>query len=180
MRNAAVEARQKNPVPNPCIIPYSTCRVLVDGSWQRRGHVSLNGLVTCISEGKCIDKQTLTKYCRQCRIWENKQNTSEYIDWKAPHDPRCKLKHNNSSGAMESAGAVDMFCRSLTISKLIYNESLGDGDSSSFKDVVDAKPYVVYNIGPEKYECVGRVQKRLGTRLRNKVKEFKGTKKGKK
>ena len=77
---------------------------------------------------------------------------------------------------MESSGAVDMFCRSLAINKLIYNGYLGDGDSSSFKDVVDAKPYVVYNIDPEKYECVGHVQKRLGTRLRNKVKEFKGTK----
>ena len=73
-RNAAAEVRQKNPVPNPCIIPYSTCRVSVDGSWQRRGHA-----------------------------------------------------------------------------------------------------YVVSNIDPEKYECVGHVQKRLGTRLRNKVKEFKGT-----
>ena len=55
MRNAAAEARQKNPVPNPRIIPFSTCRVSVDGSWQRRGHASLNGLATCISEGKCID-----------------------------------------------------------------------------------------------------------------------------
>ena len=55
VRNAATEVRQKNPVPNPCIITYSTCRVSVDGSWQR--HASLNGLVTCISEGKCIDIQ---------------------------------------------------------------------------------------------------------------------------
>ena len=69
-----------------------------------------------------------------------------------------------------------MFCRSLAINKLIYNGYLGDGDSSSFKDVVDAKPYVVYNIDPEKYECVGHVQKRLGTRSLNKVKEFNGTK----
>ena len=77
---------------------------------------------------------------------------------------------------MESAGAVDMFCRSVAINELIYNGYLGDGDSSSFKDVVNSKPYVVSNIDPEKYECVGHVQKRLGTRLRNKVKEFKGTK----
>ena len=77
---------------------------------------------------------------------------------------------------MESAGAVDMFCHSLAIGKLIYNGYLGDGDSSDFKDVVDGKPYVVYNIDPEKYECMGHVQKRLGTRLRNKVKEFKCTK----
>ena len=147
MRNAAAEVRQRNPVPNPCIIPYSTCRVSVDGPWQRRGHESLNGLVTCISEGKCIDIKTLTAV-----------NAGS---GKASHDPRCKLNHNNSSGAVESAGAVDIFCCSLSINKLIYNGYLGDGNSSSF---VDAKPYVVYNIDPEKYECVGHVQKRLGTR----------------
>ena len=67
MRNAAAEVRQKHPVPNTCIVPYSTCCVSVDGSWQRHGHASLSGLATCISEGKCIDIQTLTKYCRQCK-----------------------------------------------------------------------------------------------------------------
>ena len=52
---------------------------------------------------------------------------------------------------------------------------MGDGDTSSFKAVVDSKPYGKYNITPTKLECVGHVQKRLGTRLRNKVKEYRGT-----
>ena len=30
-------------------------RVTVDGSWQKRGHNSLNGVVTAISGGKCVD-----------------------------------------------------------------------------------------------------------------------------
>ena len=36
----------------------ATCRVSVDGFWQNRGHSSLNGLVTLISNNKCRDKQT--------------------------------------------------------------------------------------------------------------------------
>lgn len=41
---------------------------IFDGSWQRRGHNSLNGVVTAISgtTGKVIDARILTKYCR-CR-----------------------------------------------------------------------------------------------------------------
>ena len=48
--------------------------------------------------------------------------------------------------------------------------SFGDGDSSSFKSVVDSKPYG--NKVPEKLECVNHVQKRMGTRLRRKKQEL--------
>ena len=63
----------------------------------------------------------------------------------------------------------------LEKNNLIYHEYLDDSDTSSFKAVVDSKPYEKYNITPTKLECVGHVQKRLGTRLRNKVKEYRGT-----
>lgn len=47
-----------------------------------------------------------------------------------------------------------------------YTEYLGDGDTNAYKSVCDAQPY-----GPDivinKLECVGHVQKRMGTRLRN-------------
>ena len=35
--------------------------VSVDGSWQRRGYTSPNGVVTAIANGKCIDMQTMSK-----------------------------------------------------------------------------------------------------------------------
>ena len=41
--------------------------------------------------------------------------------------------------------------------------------------MVDSKPYVDYSIIPEKLECVGHIQKRLGTRLRTKFKDYKCT-----
>jgi hypothetical protein len=78
---------------------------------------------------------------------------------------------------MESAGAVNIFNRSIEKHSVIYQEYLGDGDTSSFNDVVKSEPYKKYDIVPIKLECVGHVQKRLGTRLRNLVKAHKGTQK---
>ena len=60
---------------------------------------------------------------------------------------------------------------------MVYKEYLGDGDSSLFKDVIESKPYEKYHITPNKLECIGHVNKRMGTRLRTLVKEHKGTKK---
>ena len=77
---------------------------------------------------------------------------------------------------MESSGAVDIFNRSIIKHNIICKEYLGDGDTSSFNDVVRSEPYVKHSLTPIKLECVGHVQKRLGTRLRNLVKSYKGTK----
>jgi len=33
----------------------SVCRVTIDGSWQKRGHSSLNGVVAATNNGKCLD-----------------------------------------------------------------------------------------------------------------------------
>ena len=52
---------------------------------------------------------------------------------------------------------------------------MGDDDTSSFKAVVDSKPYEKYNITPTKLECVSYVQRRLGTYLHNEVKGHKST-----
>jgi len=88
----------------------------------------------------------------------------------------CDINHDKSSGAMESVGAVEIFKSSIQKYNLIYDEYLGDGDTSSFKDVVATEPYKEFGIEPKKLECIGHVQKRVGTRLRNLVKQHKGTK----
>ena len=58
---------------------------------------------------------------------------------------------------MESAGAVEIFARSVERNCLVYKDYIGDGDTSSFKDVVDSDPYKVYGIKPKKLECIGHV-----------------------
>lgn len=66
---------------------------------------------------------------------------------------------------MEVNGILDMFHSFQGTYNIRYQQYVGDGDSSAFSTVADAKPY-----GPdfsiEKLECVGHVQKRMGTRLR--------------
>ncbi len=47
------------------------CEVSVDGSWQKRGHMSHNGVETLVSRenGKCLDFSALTKKCKGCEFW---------------------------------------------------------------------------------------------------------------
>ena len=69
---------------------------------------------------------------------------------------------------METKGAVEMFLRSLEKYHLIYDDFVGDGESSSFGNVKEkcfAKYGSLYEVVKEEY--VGHVQKRLGTNLRN-------------
>ena len=68
--------------------------------------------------------------------------------------------------------AVRIFKRSQNIYNVRYKTYIGDGDSSSFQSVVDAKPYK--DLTPVKAECTGHIQKRVGSRLRR----LKGNTKG--
>ncbi|KAI8797020.1 Short-chain collagen C4 [Biomphalaria glabrata] len=76
---------------------------------------------------------------------------------------------------MEAVGCVRIFSRSILPPRnLQYIKYLGDGDSASFKKVLESNPYGGIDI--EKLECVGHVQKRCGTRLRRLKAQNKGLK----
>ena len=141
------------------------CQVSLDGTWQKRGHASINGVVTLMSRenGKCLDTYVFAKVCKGCQYWEEKTSHAGYNEWKLNH--KCLANHDKSSGAMESAGAVKMFARSINKNNLRYASYIGDGDTSSFNDVVNSKPYGD-DVVIDKKECIGHVQKRMGTRLR--------------
>ncbi|CAN7982135.1 unnamed protein product [Ixodes pacificus] len=72
---------------------------------------------------------------------------------------------------MEASGAVKIFTRSFETRGLRYTSYIGDFDSKAFLAVRDAKPY---DREVEKHECIGHVQKRMGTRVRNIKKCLKG------
>ena len=50
-----------------------SCRVAVDGTWQKKEPSSLNGVVSAMSNGKCIDFHVMFKHCKQCSIWESRE-----------------------------------------------------------------------------------------------------------
>ena len=76
---------------------------------------------------------------------------------------------------METAGAVRIFERSVSTRGLKYRDVLGDGDSSTYNNIVARQPYGEECI-PNKMECVGHVQKRVGSRLRRLKNQNKGVK----
>lgn len=65
---------------------------------------------------------------------------------------------------MDGAGLLTIFERSIEKHSARYEEFLGDGDSKAHKKLVEA---VYGEVVVEQLECVGHVQKRLGSRLRS-------------
>lgn len=144
MKEASKEVRVKK-TPSPA------CGISVDGTWQRRGHTSLNGCVSLISidTGKILDVEVMSQYCRVC---ETSNKTRDHT---------CS-NHKGSSGSMEVFGAYRMFDRSLDSRDLKYAEYYGDGDSKAYTAVKD----IYGEDSVTKLECIGHIQKRVGSRLR--------------
>ncbi|EFN69934.1 hypothetical protein EAG_00287, partial [Camponotus floridanus] len=138
-----------------------------DGSWRKRGFSSLFGLVTLIGwyTGKVLDVCVKSKYCKVCEYWKKKEGTAEYEEGFVDHELHCQINHEGSAGKMEVDAVVDMFQRSESLHNVKYVNYIGDGDSKTYKGIVDANPYG--NVSVAKKECIGHVQKRIGTRLRN-------------
>ncbi|GBO07517.1 hypothetical protein AVEN_120365-1 [Araneus ventricosus] len=86
----------------------SQCGVSVDGTWQKRGHTSLNGCVSALSvdNEKVLDVEVMLKMCRICNSSSNRA-----------HD--C-VKHIGSSGCMEIVGVYRMFEQSEKMRNLQY------------------------------------------------------------
>lgn len=75
-------------------------------TWQQRGHVSINGMVTSTSfdTGKILDIECLIKYCQDCTKLKTSEEKSKHIG--------CVKNYDGSSGGMESAGVVKLIQRS--------------------------------------------------------------------
>ena len=66
-----------------------------------------------------------------------------------------------------------LICSSVQLLKTIFHTNyIGDSDSSTFNTIEESKPYG--DIIITKFECVGHVQKRLGTRFRKLPVTWKG------
>ena len=79
----------------------------------------------------------------------------------------CSINFTGSAGAMEPLGTLELFQRSVS-HKLRYKYMISDGDSKTHSFLISES---VYGSEPEnqvqKLDCIGHVQKRLGTALRN-------------
>ena len=78
----------------------------VDGTWQKRGFASLNGVVVAISTSnfKVLDVETMSRHCKACVSKENirKSNKEVYDLWKANHVTECSANYAGSAPGMET------------------------------------------------------------------------------
>ena len=148
--------------------------VSCDGTWQRRGFSSLYGAVFIIAHetGKVIDYIVLSRHCTGC---QGKDEASpEYQEWKLNHV--CDANFSGSAGAMEPLGTVELFKRSLN-EKIRYKYLIADGDSKTHTLLLQEQPYGTDGEHQvEKKDCVGHIQKRMGTALRELKKRYGGKK----
>ncbi|GFV08040.1 uncharacterized protein TNCV_1046691 [Trichonephila clavipes] len=138
-----------------------------DGTWKTRGYSSRVGVCAVIGDktGKCIDAEVMSSFCKGCDSWKRRKGSPAYKKWKILHVKECLKNHNGSAGMMETVGMVRIFQRSLSHRSVRYTSYIGDGDSKTFSSITASNPYGE-DITVSKIECVGHVQKRMGTRLR--------------
>lgn len=144
-----------------------------DGTWSKRGFSSLFGVTTLVGKytNKIIDSVVKSSYCKLCEVWEKKLEDDDYEEWKENHKDSCEANHEGSSGKMEVDGIKEMFQRSIATYNVKYIHYIGDGDSKTFKGILDLNPY---DIEVTKLECILHVKKRMGSRLRSEKKKNKG------
>ncbi|GFW73199.1 uncharacterized protein TNCV_484251 [Trichonephila clavipes] len=138
-----------------------------DGTWKTHGYSSRVGVCAVIGDktGKCIDAEVMSSFCKGCDSWKRRKGSPAYKKWKILHVKECLKNHNGSAGMMETVGMVRIFQRSLSHRSVRYTSYIGDGDSKTFSSITASNPYGE-DITVSKIECVGHVQKRMGTRLR--------------
>ncbi|KYN18944.1 hypothetical protein ALC57_08731 [Trachymyrmex cornetzi] len=107
-----------------------------------------------------IAREGINLFCME----QKNENIDEYNEWYDTHEENCAINHSGSAGKMEIDVITEMFLRSKNEHGVLYVKYIGDGDSKTF--IIDVNLY-----GNEattlKKECVGHVEKRMGTRLRN-------------
>lgn len=139
--------------------------VMYDGTWQKRGHKSHNGIGTAVSvdTGLCLDFEVLSNYCLACSRHQDLGDEEEI--WQAFHTPVCKKNTECSSHAMETEAALRIWGRTSSYTTpLRFTKFLSDGDSKAYTAVAEAKVYG--EVVVDKEECTNHVAKRLGTALR--------------
>ncbi|GBM80681.1 hypothetical protein AVEN_137208-1 [Araneus ventricosus] len=176
-KNVAIQSMKKAADEEVVAVNSTDITVSGDGTWKTRGHTSQIGVCTVIGAdtGKVIDVEVLSKACKGCSRWKGPRIGSAFKKWHARHSQVCTKNHIGSSGKMEGDGMVKLFQRSESERGVRYLNYIGDGDSSTFLSISACHPYGE-NVPLSKVECVGHVQKRMGSRLRKLKKKY-GSKK---
>ncbi len=89
--------------------------------------------------GKVLDIEIMSEECRTCLINSSKRGKPEFEDWWKAHESECHANFHGSSGAMDPAGCLAIFSRSVEKHGVRCTEFLGDGDSKAHKQLLEKK-----------------------------------------
>ncbi|GFV19643.1 uncharacterized protein TNCV_478691 [Trichonephila clavipes] len=167
MKEVAEESMKRAAVEENSSSPDNLLTVSGDGTWKTRGHSSLIGVCTVIGAetGKVLDREVLSSFCKGCDSYKGVKFGIKYNKWQRAHKLSCRKNYSGSAGKMEVDGMLRIFNRSEKLHNLKYSNYIGDGDTKTFNALSENKPYGDDHL-IQKIECVGHVQKRMGTRLR--------------
>ncbi|GFW74250.1 uncharacterized protein TNCV_2524541 [Trichonephila clavipes] len=164
MKEAAEESMKRAAVEENSLSPDNLLTVSGDGTWKTRGHSSLIGGV-CTLIGAERFWIVLSSFCKGYDSYKGVKFGIKYNKWQRAHKISCRKNYSGSAGKMEVDGMLRIFNRSEKLHNLKYSNYIGDGDTKTFNALSENKPYGDDHL-IQKIECVGHVQKRMGTRLR--------------
>lgn len=160
-RQLAIEAGEVDSNGTPLIT------VVVDGSWAKRSYGnnynSLSGAAAIVGfrTRKVLFLGVRNKFCTTCYM--SAKNEKEIPEHK------CYKNWTGSSTSMEADIIADGFKKSFETYGLIYNKVIGDGDSNTFKKILDVHPYP--NIKVQKIECKNHLLRNYSKKIRELVKD---------
>ncbi|GFV25434.1 uncharacterized protein TNCV_1147041 [Trichonephila clavipes] len=168
MKEVAEESMKMAAVEEYSSSPDNLLTVSGDGTWKTRGHSSLIGVCTVIGTetDKVLDREVLSSFCKGCDSYKGVKfgikftiNGKERIIFHVEKIILALLVRWRLTGMLR------IFNRSERLQNLKYSNCIGDGDTKTFNALSENKPYDDDHL-IQKMECVGHVQKRMGTRLR--------------
>ena len=126
MRDALVDVLSKSKDPNDDTVIDTA--VSCDGSRQKKGYSSLNGVILVMSmdNGKILEIEPMNRTCKSCLLHEKLKNShpKRFVEPKLTHV--CKINHVGTSRKMGSEGVNKEFGRDLSgKKKLRYTEFYG-------------------------------------------------------
>lgn len=113
--------------------------VALDGCWSKRSYgknySALSGAAAIVGlkTGKCLYYSVKNKYCLICTRSVNKS--------EQPPEHTCFMNYSGPSTGMESSIIVEGFKESLAQHGVIYHKFVADGDSSTYKRILESRPY---------------------------------------
>lgn len=110
-----------------------------NGTWNKRGSSSLFGIITLIGKytNKVLDVVIKSSFCS---LREN-DDSIEKLLWQEEHEKECTINHSGSIEKMKVNGIIEMFQRSQDLHSVKYENYIGDGDSKTFKSLLNKNPY---------------------------------------